>query len=63
MKVDHAFQCKKGGLITIFHSNVSDEWGTLCSSALAALDVTHEPLLKYGRWRTVMVETAAEPEE
>ena len=59
LTVDHALQCKKGSIITIFHNDVSDGWGALCDSALTPSIVYHEPLINYGGKRTVMGATVA----
>ena len=63
MTVDHALQCKNGGLITILHNNVEDEWGTHCTSALTLSAVSHEPLINCSGWLTVTRATAEELEE
>jgi hypothetical protein len=35
--VKHGLSCKKGGLVSIRHDDVCDEWAHLCDLALAAL--------------------------
>ena len=54
-------QYKKGGLITICHNNVADEWDALCASALAPSAFSQKPLINYGGQKMVTGETAAEP--
>ena len=34
LMVEHALQCKRGGIVTFHHNNVADEWGTLYVAAL-----------------------------
>ncbi len=46
--VEHGLNCKKGGLVTIRHDDVRDEWAHLCGLALTSSRVTTEPLIKYG---------------
>ena len=43
--VSHALKCKKGGLITIRHDDVSKEWQSLCAKAIKPTAVTNEPLI------------------
>jgi hypothetical protein len=46
--VEHGLNCKKGGLVTIRHDDVRDEWAHLCGLALTSSRVTTEPLINYG---------------
>jgi hypothetical protein len=43
--VDHAFQCKKGGLVLARHDEMAAEWHQLCSQALTPSAVTDEPII------------------
>ena len=43
MTVEHALQCKKGGLVSIRHDDVADEWRDLCGKATTPGHVTREP--------------------
>ena len=61
--MDHALECQKGGLISIGHNNIADEWGALCASTLTPSSVADEPLINYGGRRTVTGEIVSEPEE
>ena len=47
--VEHAMNCKKGGLITIRHDDIKDEWHQLCAQALTPSAVSDEPLIYSGR--------------
>jgi hypothetical protein len=47
--VDHAFSCKKGGLVLLRHNDVAAEWHTLCAAALTPSAVSDEPLILTGR--------------
>ena len=46
--VKHGLNCKKGGLVTIRHNDVRDEWAHLCGLALTSSRVTTERLINYG---------------
>ena len=46
--VEHGLNCKKGGLVSLRHNDVHDEWAHLCSLALGNSRVTTEPLIFYG---------------
>eukprot|EP00804_Cyclotella_cryptica_P008690 CCRYP_018533-RD/>CCRYP_018533-RD protein AED:0.12 eAED:0.12 QI:0/-1/0/1/-1/1/1/0/466 len=46
--VEHGLSCKKGGLVSIRHDDVRDEWAHLCGLALTSSRVTTEPLIHYG---------------
>ena len=46
--VEHGLSCKKGGLVSIRHDDVHDEWAHLCGLALTSSRVTTEPLIHYG---------------
>ena len=46
--VEHAMNCKKGGLITIRHDVIKDEWHQLCAQALTPSVVSDEPLVYSG---------------
>ena len=48
LTVDHALQCKMGGLVTTHHIVVAYEWGPLCASALTLLYVDHKTLINDG---------------
>jgi hypothetical protein len=43
--VEHAMTCKKGGLVTLRHNDVSAEWNHLCSQALTPSAISDEPLI------------------
>ena len=43
MTVEHALQCKSGGLVHIRHDDVGDEWGHLNGCASSNGHVTREP--------------------
>ena len=47
--VEHAFTCKKGGLVTQRHNNLGAEWAELCESALTKSKVSTEPKIFSGR--------------
>ena len=51
--VEHALQCKRGGIVTFHHNNVADEWGTLYVAALIPWAISHKPLINYGGQQTV----------
>ena len=53
LTVDHALQCNRGGLVTVFHNALAAEWGTLCTSDLTPSAVAYKPLINYGGRRTV----------
>ena len=61
--VDHALQCKKGGHVTIRHSDVADEWDALYASALTPSAVTHKPSINYGGQRKLKRATEIDPED
>jgi hypothetical protein len=46
--VEHGLQCKKGGLVSVRHDDVADEWGYLCGLALKPSAVDHEPKIYNG---------------
>mgnify|MGYP006186617991 CR=1 FL=1 len=46
--VEHGLNCKKGGLVSLRHNDVRDEWAHLCGLALGESRVTTEPLIFYG---------------
>ncbi|KAL7477562.1 hypothetical protein ACHAW6_003394 [Cyclotella cf. meneghiniana] len=46
--VDHALNCKKGGLVGIRHDDACDEWAHLCSLAFSNARVEIEPPIHYG---------------
>jgi hypothetical protein len=46
--VEHGLNCKKGGLVSIRHDDVRDEWAHLCSLSLSSSRVTVEPTIFYG---------------
>mmetsp|Transcript_4493 Transcript_4493/g.9665 ORF Transcript_4493/g.9665 Transcript_4493/m.9665 type:complete len:151 (+) Transcript_4493:354-806(+) len=41
--MEHAMQCRQGGLILQRHNNVAGEWHMLCAEALKPSAVTDEP--------------------
>ena len=43
MSVEHALQCKVGGLVHIRHNDVAEEWGALNAQAFSPSAVSHEP--------------------
>jgi len=46
--VEHALNCKKGGLVTWRHNDVQQEWADLLKRALPASSVGTEPYIFYG---------------
>ncbi|KAL7474262.1 hypothetical protein ACHAW6_001506 [Cyclotella cf. meneghiniana] len=46
--VEHGLNCKKGGLVSIRHDDVHNEWARLCSLSLSSSRVTIEPTIFYG---------------
>ena len=46
--VEHAMSCKRGGLITQRHDEVSAEWHQLCCNALQPSAVRYEPYIHAG---------------
>ena len=62
LTVEHTLHCKRGGLVTVCHNDVSAEWGTLCAAALTSLAVAHKPLINYGGRLTVKGRATAEAE-
>eukprot|EP00957_Ditylum_brightwellii_P190474 14499083-Ditylum_brightwellii.AAC.1 len=45
MTVEHALQCKVGGLGCLHHDNVIEEWSNLGKKALVPSAVTREPTI------------------
>ena len=45
MTVEHALKCKKGGLVSIRHDDVADEWRDLCGKATTPGHVEREPYI------------------
>ena len=43
--VEHALSCKVGGLVTLRHDTLKQEWHHLCARALKPLAVSDEPLI------------------
>ena len=54
---------KKGGLVTIRHNHLADEWGDICAAAITLSAVAHETLINYGELRTVNGAAAVETED
>lgn len=48
MTVEHALQCKKGGLVHIRHDDCAKEFGHLCQLALSNSKVSREPRIHSG---------------
>jgi hypothetical protein len=48
LMLEHGLSCKRGGLISIHHDDVRDEWAHLCSIALTDSRVVIEPTIFYG---------------
>ena len=46
--IEHALNCKKGGLVTWRHNDVQQEWADLLKRALPASSVGTEPYIFYG---------------
>ena len=63
LMVDHELQCNRGGLVTVRHKNMADEWVNLCATALIHSAVAHEPLINYGGQRMVMGGATAEADD
>lgn len=47
--VEHALQCKKGGLIHSRHDDLAQEWHELCAKALKPANVSDEPAISQAR--------------
>jgi hypothetical protein len=47
-EIEHALNCRKGGLVTMRHDDVRDEWAHLCGCALTKARVRTEPKIFYG---------------
>jgi len=47
--VSHALCCKRGGLVTLRHNEIAEEWASLCSAALSSGAVSTEPYINNGR--------------
>ena len=62
LAVDHDLQFKRGGLVTVRHKNVADEWDILCTAALTPSAIAHKPLMNYGWRRTVIGGATSEAE-
>ena len=54
LAVDHDLQFNRGGLVTVRHKNVADEWDIICTAALTPSAISHKPLMNYGWRRTVI---------
>ncbi len=59
--VEHALNCKKGGLVGIRHDDARDEWAHLCSLAFANAKVVIEPNILYGNDSATGPSRAATP--
>ncbi|KAL7463062.1 hypothetical protein ACHAXS_003449, partial [Conticribra weissflogii] len=46
--VTHALNCQKGGLISLRHSEIADEWAHLCAIALGPESIVNEPTIFLG---------------
>jgi hypothetical protein len=47
--VNHALQCKKGGLVHLRYADVADKWAGLCQQALTPAAVSSKPFIYVGR--------------
>ena len=47
--VEHALNCKKGGLVGIRHDDVRDEAGAVAAEALSKGRVSYEPFINYSK--------------
>ena len=47
--VEHALECKKGGLVMQRHDNTRDEAGALAAMALTTSHLTYKPFMYHGR--------------
>jgi hypothetical protein len=47
--VNHALQCKKGGLVHLRHNDVASAWAGLCQHALTPAAVSSKPFIYVGR--------------
>ncbi|KAL7480493.1 hypothetical protein ACHAW6_006188 [Cyclotella cf. meneghiniana] len=48
LTLEHGLSCKRGGLISICHDDVHDEWAHLCCIALTNSQVVIKPTIFYG---------------
>ncbi|KAL7463293.1 hypothetical protein ACHAXS_003675, partial [Conticribra weissflogii] len=46
--ITHALNCRKGGLISLRHSEIADEWAHLCAIALGPESIINEPTIFLG---------------
>ena len=46
--VTHALNCKNGGLISLRHDEIADEWARLCAIALTPAAIVDRPYIFYG---------------
>ncbi|KAL7463415.1 hypothetical protein ACHAXS_003796, partial [Conticribra weissflogii] len=47
--VTHALNCRKGGLISLRHSEIANEWAHLCAIALGTESIINEPSIFLGK--------------
>ena len=59
LTVEHALQCKKGGLVSIRHEDVAGEWRNLCGLAFTPSAVQREPCIHSSVGRRERAITAA----
>ena len=59
MMVEHALQCKVGGLVHCRHNDVTREFGSLCKQAFTPGAVEYEPFIYSSTQRTAEEVTAA----
>ena len=59
MTVEHALQCKVGGLVHCRHNDVTREFGSLCKQAFTPGDVEYEPFIYSSTQRTAEEVAAA----
>ena len=52
ISTEHACQCKIGGLITLRHNILADDWGDLCGKALTLSAFSDKPRIHTGRLLT-----------
>ncbi|KAL7463315.1 hypothetical protein ACHAXS_003701 [Conticribra weissflogii] len=47
--ITHALNCRKGGLVSLRHSEIANEWAHLCAIALGSDSIINEPSIFLGK--------------